>query len=94
MPGARRRVFYFLGTFSGFGVCTYPEPKKETRKAELEGEVAWVSGFVLTNPELKKADSVSPTRQVSATAGAFRWTRNEKFFDNRKAGKSTPTIVT
>jgi len=61
------------------------------------------SGFVLTNPklkketrkaELKKADSVSPTRQVSATAEAFRWTRNEKFFDNRKAGKSTPTIVT
>jgi len=52
VPGARRRVFYFLGTFSGFGVCTYPEPKKETRKAELEGEVAWVSGFVLTNPEI------------------------------------------
>jgi len=67
---------------------------KETRKTELEGEVAWVSGFVLTNPELKKADSVSPTRQVSATAEAFRWTRNETFFDNRKAGKSTPTIVT
>jgi hypothetical protein len=71
VPGARRRVFYFLGTFE----------KKETRKAELEGEVAL-------------RDLVSPTRQVSATAGALRWTRNETFFDNRKAGKSTPTIVT
>jgi hypothetical protein len=23
----------------------------------------------------------------------FRWTRNKKFFDNRKAGKSTPTTT-
>jgi hypothetical protein len=35
------------------------------------------------------------SRQTSPRdPGAFRWTRNQTFFDNRKAGKSTPTIVT
>ena len=33
---------------------------------------------------------VSPARQVPDAFGTFRWNRKQLFFDNRKAGKSTP----
>jgi hypothetical protein len=61
--------------------------------------------FVLTNPELIKPPkdyAGRPSRSLrlykshqtsSRDPGTFRWTRNQTFFDNRKAGKFTPITL-
>ena len=62
------------------GFFIFWRPFGETGKAELEGETV--------------LQSVRPTRQVLKLSGHSDGLGIKAFFDNRKAGKSTPTIVT
>ena len=42
----------------------------------------------------KSRSAIDKSRQTSSgNPGAFRWNRKNTFFDNRKAGKSTPITL-
>jgi len=61
--------------------------------------VFYFPGALLQETQSWKANpllggTISPARHAPNAFGAFRWTRNPEFFDNRKAGNSTPTIAT
>jgi hypothetical protein len=77
---------FFIWRPPGFRVCTYkPCAGEDSPNAELEGK---------DHSSLEDVIRVSPARHAPNVFGAFRWNRNQQFFDNRKAGKSTPIIVT
>ena len=77
VPGARRRVFYF-------GEHKTPEDGADRQAARF---------WVVLKPSANN-DAVDKSRQTSSRdPGAFRWNRKKTFFDNRKAGKSTPITL-
>ena len=83
---ARRSTpgFLFLGPkVPGFVLATLVL----VPKIELEGETA---GFRVIQALGIQRRSGKSRQTRPRDPGAFRWTRNTKFFDNRKAGKSTP----
>ena len=68
-------------------------------ETELEGEIAQRDRIrparqVPSQLIWRDREAVKFERAIlKRSTGAFRWTRKNKFFDNRKAGKSTPITL-